>query len=224
MEAAGNLNITDPDLYQNSLKLREWDHSENLDSFLGYNCLEIENELAKTNKFEKKTWLGLHPQVLQTPYSQIFHFLSILKKYSPQTVVDFGAAYGRVAFVMQSLIPDAQFIGYEVIEKRYLEAKRLFTLHNLDKSSMNCTDITQPNFEIPVADIYFVYDFSEPKHIRDLLSKLISQDHDRFFLVARGDGVRSIIQNRVPELWAAYDPIHDEEWSLYSHFIDLKTT
>lgn len=44
---------------------------------------------------------------------------------------------------------------------------------------------------------------------------------DHFFVVAKGEGVRSLIQLRYPEFWAAHGAVHKEGWSLYSSFQDL---
>ena len=68
----------------------------------------------------------------------------------------------------------------------------------------------------------FLYDFGDPHDQRvflDRFSEKISQD--KFFIVVRGNGMRSLIQNKYPEFWACNGVIHAEKWSLYSSDIDL---
>ena len=213
------VNPRDASLYKKPAHLSEWEHSESLDEQFGFECLRIENEIARQSNFEKTTWKGLHPQVLQTPYSQIYHFLNILKPHSVNTLVDFGAAYSRAALVMSAIIPEAKFIGYEVIQERFLEAKRVLEHYEMENSRLFHKDITHESFIIPVAEVYFIYDFSKPQLIKRLVEKIINLEH-QFFIVARGNGVRSIIQHYFPVL-TVYRAYHQDQWSLYSNYFDM---
>ena len=212
---------TDNFLYEKPAHLSDWKHSEYLDELFGFRCLEIENQLAKKSSFEKTTWKGLHPETLQTPYSQIFHFLKILKQHQIKAIVDFGAGYGRVALVMQSLFPQAKFIGYEIISERFQEAKRVLKALDIENTHMLNEDIVKDDFKIVQAEAYFIYDFSKPHYIKQLLSKIIEMNHN-YFIIARGEGVRSIIHHHFP-LFTVYRAYHDEDWSLYSNYTDIST-
>src|SRR5689334_5029748 len=95
------------DIYRNAQV-----HSGKVDAWLGLKISEIETALSERLYAErgreryrepyKDSWVGLPPQSLLTPYSEI---RSILAKLSPppgSTLVDLGAGYGRVGFVIHA--------------------------------------------------------------------------------------------------------------------------
>jgi len=198
-------------------------HSIRVDETLGFNTLNIETKLFKENgKVKTENWIGLHPQTLQTPYSEIFSFLTLLQKYEVKSIVDLGAGYGRVALVMNSLMKNCQFIGYEIEEYRVLEGQRIFDLHQIENANLIKENILSNNFVIPKSDVYFIYDFTKNiSDLRHLLSKISQRmDADNFFLIARGEGIRSLIQLRFPEFSSACGVIHAENYSIYSPLLD----
>jgi hypothetical protein len=210
-------------------------HSKKLDKMYGYKIVSNERGLAKKYQVfykpetdekkhfpETQAWVGLHPQVLQTPYHEILEFLRIVKKYNPQKVLDLGAGYGRVGLVCQQVFPDCEFLGYEIVEERVAEANRIFAKWDYDNCQLELKNIIDKEFVIPDADIYFLYDFSNPKDLRFILNQLRKRVYtERFFLIVRGKGARSLIQMKYPEFWAAHGAIHKEECSVYSSFTDL---
>jgi len=212
------------------------EQSKRIDRILGYRIGRIEQKHLQSycayyrpaaderkKHFEgTQTWIGLHPQVLQTPYSEIWHFLNILRPYNPKTIVDFGAAYGRIGIVMKGIFPQAEFIAYEIMETRAAEARRMWEHLQLDRCVMIQQNILEDEFAIPPADVYFMYDFSSPLDVRVILKKLLAKlKSDRFFLVARGSGIRSLIQLKFPQFWSVHGVIHHNDWSIYSSFCDL---
>ena len=137
------------------------EHSHELDVALGFEILKIEKNLIKHSKSTCNTgvggerWIGLNPHILQTPYSEISHFLSLFKEYDLQKVVDFGAAYGRVAFVMNALYPQASFLGYEIVEERQVEAQRVLNSFDMKNCQILKQNILEESFQVPKADVYF---------------------------------------------------------------------
>ena len=225
--------LINSDLNQSFVKIPNGrSFSRDLDKRLGYKVSQIENKLLKKYRaFNKtnddssrkkhfagtETWIGLHPQVLQTPYTEITHFFSYFKRRKISKVVDFGAAYGRIGLVLSALYPEAEFHGYEILEARCSEAQRVFETLGLENHQMTNTNILERDFEIPEADIYFIYDFSDPHDLRIILKKLSDRLFGKpFFLVAKGEGVRSLIQLKYPEFWSCNGAIHEDSWSLYS--------
>jgi hypothetical protein len=230
--------VRNPDLYLAPDDRHPKQHSKDLDRILGYRIPKIEQRLLrKYRPFYKKsddsnkkkhfegtqTWIGLHPQVLQTPYSEIMHFLSYLKKFEPKKIVDLGAGYGRIGIVMNSLFPEASFLGFEILDIRLNEARRVFERLEFSNCEMQSQNILDDDFIIPAADAYFIYDFSDPQDLKKILKQLSSKiGTERFFVIAKGEGVRSMIQLKFPEFWAPYGVIHQKEWSLYSSFCDIE--
>ncbi len=230
--------LKNPDFFIAPFDQDERQHSKEIDKMLGFKIPKVEQKLLKKYRaFYKsaddsnkkahyqgtQTWIGLHPQVLQTPYNQISHFLSYFKKYNPKTVVDLGAGYGRVGIVMNAILPDATFIGHEILEIRLKEANRIFDIYGLDQCEMRCQNILEDSFDLPSADVYFIYDFSNIDDLMVILKRLSEKlKHDQFFIVAKGEGIRSLIQLKFPEFWTSHGVVHQKEWSLYSSFTDLR--
>lgn len=118
--------ISSSSLFKRQDKLHPQVHAKHLDKTLGFRIPKIEVKLLqkyraydqvidtsnKKRHYEgSQTWIGLHPQALQTPYNDIYEALSLLKGQNIEKVVDIGAGYGRVGIVMNSLFPTAAFLG-----------------------------------------------------------------------------------------------------------------
>lgn len=212
--------------------MREREHSKMIDRLLGFKILKIEQKLIKQYKpfymaadydGEKKSfddgaeaWIGLHPQILLTPYSEIYKILTSITRYKIKSITDFGCAYGRIGIVASVLFPECKFIGYEIVSERAREAERV--LNTLDKSSheIYTINILDDDFKLPKTDVYFIYDFGHVEHIKKILDKLVlmMNGHD-FILVARGDEVRSIIQMYYPSFYVRHKPLHKRGWSIF---------
>lgn len=193
-------------------------HSKNVDKFLGYKIPKIEQKLLKNfRSYEQRadhsnkkdhfkgtqTWIGLHPQILQTPYSDILEIFRILEKQNVSTIVDFGAAYGRVGFVLNSLSNHYNFIGFEILDERANEAIRLFEKFDLQHATILTQNILDDDFSVPLADVYFIYDFSEVDDIRHIIYK-IEQTHPNkeYYIVAKGERVNQALKYK-------YNVFHD---------------
>ncbi len=212
--------------------MREREHSKMIDHLLGFKILKIEQKLIKQYKSfymiddsagDKKSfddnaeaWIGLHPQILLTPYSEIEKILSSIVQYDIKSIVDFGCAYGRIGIVASVMFPECTFIGYEIVAERAREAQRV--LDSLDRSlhEIYTVNILEDNFLIPKSDVYFIYDFGHVEHIKKILDKLVlkMKEHN-FILVARGDEIRSIIQMYYPLFYVRHKPLHKRGWSIY---------
>lgn len=201
----------------------EWDKR------LGFETLKIEEELYQKdpndNEYESRAWMGLPFQTLQTPYSEILAALEKFKKNKriPERVIDFGAAYGRVGLIVKLLFPNAGFLGLEMVKERVEEARRVYKNLGLDPEWLQTKDILDPEFEIPRADIYFLYDFSDPADIKIILNKLSDIFFkEEFFLIAKGKAVNSLIQHKYPQFFASHGRCWLEHAVIYSSSVDLK--
>ena len=229
--------IADPNIFLSPDQRSPKQYSRDIDRYLGFRIPKVEQGLLKkyrpfykeidsSNKKKHyegtQTWIGLHPQVLQTPYSEILRFFEKLKDYPISKVVDLGAGYGRVGIVLSALFPNASFLGYEILDVRIKEARRMFSRLELENCEMRSQNILDEDFDIPKADVYFIYDFSDPIDLRAILKKLDKKlFKENFFIIAKGEGVRSLIQLKFPQFWVSHGVIHDQEWSIYSSFTDL---
>lgn len=165
-----------------------------------------------------QSWVGLDPETLQTPYHELKDMCSLLKLTPGSMVVDLGAGYGRLALVLEALHPGVSFLGFELVKERVLEGQRIFKEQGLVNSRLLEQDLMQESFSLPKAQAYFLYDYGKVSHIRHTLNQLGQvADQKNFKLIARGKGIRSLIDFDFPWL---HPIIHRNHFSLYSTSLD----
>ena len=212
-------------------------HAKWLDRELGFRIPKIEVKLLQkyrayykenddSNKKQHyegtQTWIGLHPSALQTPYNDIYDALDLIKDFDIKRVVDIGAGYGRVGLVMNSLFPDARFIGFEILKQRLNEGNRIFEKLSLINCEILQENVLEDDFDLPKADVYFIYDFSEMADICAMLDILVERINDyNFFLITKGERVDYLINKKYKQLWMANGFLESGELKIYSSLVDL---
>lgn len=213
-------------------------HAKNLDKKIGFKSSKIETKLlqkyraydqnedpsSNKNHYQgTQTWIGLHPQALQTSYDELYQVLIKLEKFEIKNIVDIGAAYGRVGIVGKAIFPNATFKGFEILKNRQLEANRVFELLGLQNCEVYLQNVLTDGFRIPSADIYFLYDFSEIGDLCIILDQLSSyMKNNNFFVITKGDRLNYLIEKRYKEFWRVNHFIKVGELKIYSSFVGLK--
>jgi hypothetical protein len=167
-----------------------------------------------------QTWVGLDIQTLQTPYSECLRILQLLKIKPYQHIIDLGAAYGRMGIVVGGLFYKNSFTGYEYVKTRVDEGNRIFKELGFNRCELIERDLFHPSFDLPEADIFFLYDFGQVDHIERTL-KQIEQIASRrpVKVVVRGKFTRRIIKDRHYWLELKYEGKIEEEFCLYTAYI-----
>lgn len=213
-------------------------HAEALDLRLGFEVEKIEMGLLEVAKALQpdgshktwgheihdgnQTWVGLSHQTLQTPYNELKHICELLNPPAGSTIVDLGAGYGRLGLVLASCYPDVNFLGYEYVKERVIEGQRILDKFNCSKAKLFQQDLTADDFELPLAEYYFLYDYGTLTHIRKTMKQLeLVGEKKNFKLIGRGKGTRSLIQYEHPWLSQVYPAIHEEQFSIYSMSSEL---
>ena len=175
------------------------------------------DQSGRKKRYEgSQTWIGLHPQVLQTPYSEILTIFQTIKRFKPESIVDIGAGYGRLGIVSSSFFPEASFTGFEIIEQRLEEAKRMFEELELGNCKMVQEDLSLESFTPPKADVYFIYDFSDPLDIRKILRQICEVNAGRETLVvAKGEFIQPIIKKTHPEFISVFPGSTKRAWDIF---------
>jgi protein-L-isoaspartate O-methyltransferase len=195
-------------------------HSELVDSWLDLRTREIETELTRQKNVRKhqdhEWWIGLPIHVLLTPYTELRKMLFLLNPSSGSKVVDLGAGYGRMGFVLSTHYPEVSFIGYEIVGERAKEAKRCLEYHGCQKSKMLCEDLSANGFEPAIADFYFIYDYGSRVAISKTLNDLRMIARGRSIaVVGRGRLSRDLIEQENPWLSGVNAPEHHGNFSIY---------
>lgn len=211
-------------------------HSDHIDKILGYRLKYVEEMLvAEARSFEPEgpheswgpalhqgvqTWLGLNLQTLQTPYSECLRILQILKIRPYQHIIDLGAAYGRMGIVVGGLYIKNSFTGYEYVRARVDEGNRIYKELAFSRCQLLEQDLFDPRFELPEADVYFIYDFGHLEHIDRNLRQMEAIAYKRpIKVVVRGKFTKMVIADRHPWLNLKYEGKTEEPFSIYTAYI-----
>lgn len=208
-------------------------HAGLVDKILGFRVKYIEEMLiADARGFEPdgshetwgpkmhegaQTWVGLDLQTLQTPYSELLRILQLIKLKPYQHVVDLGAAYGRMGVIIGGLYLKNEFTGFEYVKARVDEGMRGYALLGLRKCRLFTQDLAAKDFELPEADVYFIYDYGQVEHISRTLKQIEDVSLKRpVKVVVRGKFTKRIIADRHAYLNLQYEGRLEEMFSIYS--------
>jgi Methyltransferase small domain len=197
------------------------EHSKLVDEWLGLNTELVESGLALRNPNysgarEEQHWIGLPTQTLLTPYTEIRFILSCLQPQAGDRIVDLGAGYGRMGFVIARHYPDVSFIGYEVVDERVAEGNRVLKFHSNPSVELFTADLSLKDFVPADAEFYFLYDFGSREAISKTLNDLREiAKHRSITVVGRGRASRDAIERSEPWLSQVNEPRHFEHFSIY---------
>ena len=211
-------------------------HSKMVDTIIGFRQKYIEEMLvAEARGFEPdgshetwgpamhkgiQTWVGLDLQTLQTPYSECLRILQLLKIKPYQHIIDLGAAYGRMGVVIGGLYIKNLFTGYEYVKARVEEGNRVFREMGFVRCQLMEQDLFDPKFELPEADIYFIYDYGQVEHINHTLMQIQAVSRKRpVKVVVRGKFTKRIIADSHEWLDLQYEGRLEEFFSIYSAYL-----
>lgn len=229
--------INDRELYRLTDDQDAREISQTIDFFLAPEIKDIESKLCDRypafNQYDyeqselfdhSQPWIGLHPETLQTPYTSFLELFEYIEnEFSINSILDVGAAYGRAAFVKNSVFPEVEYIGYEILKERADMANKLFKKHQIKKSVVLNKSIFEDDF--PKADLYIIYDFSNDKDIHRFLGKLyeMSCDDQDFLIAAEGESTIELIRNYFDDFYAVQCPLpNNQRWNIYASTDDFQ--
>jgi SAM-dependent methyltransferase len=199
---------------------QEKEHAKAVDQFLGFEIDQVELRLreASPKSNHAAQWIGLAPESLQTPYTEIRHMLSKLDLNPGDTVVDLGAGYGRMGLVLNAHYPECRFLGIEISKPRVDEGNRVYRLHGIKPDScLVQADASDSAFLLPEARAYFLYDLSLRATIKQVIDKLKERSQAApILVVGRGRATRDQIERKEPWLSQIVEPKHCGNFSIYS--------
>jgi SAM-dependent methyltransferase len=217
-------------------------HAAEVDHWLGFEIERVESAIERdsqaSRELAREQWIGLAPQSLQTPYVELRRIVEEARSARCENpariadarigeevsdsaptgriplIIDIGAAYGRMAFVLAAHWPEARFLGLELSAPRVEEGARVIAKHALPRAELVMSDAVTR--ELPVADVYFMYDFGSLRSIQTLLEKLQERARSASITVnGRGRATRDEIERRHPWLSQVVSPRHCGNFTIY---------
>jgi hypothetical protein len=207
--------------------------SRAIDEYLGFNVYGVEDALVM-NAMEKfpegncrswgkslyggsEAWIGLNPKQLQTTY---FEFLQIFETLDPrdgEQLCDLGAAYGRAGIIAGCFYPQVEFIGFEIVKERVDKGNEVFKKLDFKNSRMECEDLSG-ELSLPNSEYFFIYDYGIVSQIHKTLVQLSDMSmNKKLKVIARGRGVRSLIENKHKWLTSS-EPVYLDNYTIYSSY------
>jgi len=198
-------------------------HARAVDAWLGIDTARTEAEVMKHWRANQdlsltgiQAWAGLPTDSLQTPYTEMRQMLDALMLPEGATLCDLGAGYGRMGFVVEACHPTLRFLGLELVGERVQEGSRALVRHGCSRARLVEQDLTDPRFELPRAQAYFVYDFGSREAIQRILTLLKERARaEPVTVVGRGRATRDAIERGEPWLSQVLPPFHFDRFSIY---------
>jgi hypothetical protein len=151
-----------------------------------------------------------------TPYSEIRFMLEQIPK--AKSIVDLGAGYGRMGFVIERHFPSIDFLGVEAVVERVKEGAAALKRFGA-RGSLIAGDLTK--MPLPSADTYFLYDYGSANAIEKTLCDLRARSLlESITVIGRGGATRSSIERAHLWLSAVVPPTHFPHFSIYRTALD----
>lgn len=193
-------------------------HAAEVDRWLGLDTAAVEASLPLEDlrATGQQLWLDLPVPAMLTPYTELRWLLTRLDPSRGSKVIDLGAGYGRLAFVIMRHHPGVSFLGYELVAARVEAARRVLRTAPPSDIRLECADLAVANFAPAPADLYFLYDYGTRDAIEKTLEDLRHVARHRGITVAaRGRASRDAIDHRHPWLSQVVRPEHHAHVSIY---------
>lgn len=173
----------------------------------------MKTELNQSERLYEGAGVGV-----QSGYSTVLTALKNLNPGVGSRFIDLGSGYGRLGVVIGLLRPDIEFKGYEFVQHRVDTA--MATVKSLDLQGhvqFYTQDLSSRKFQIPDAEIYYLYDpFSEPTY-RYVLDQLILISHrQRISIATKGNAKGWLVSIAKSRGWPAHQEFHSGNLCLFS--------
>lgn len=194
-------------------------HAAAVDAWLGIEIERVEKSILPSVDGEQ-TWSDRHSSIFLTPYVELRTWLEFLALPPNARVVDLGAGYGRLGFVMARHAPGCFFEGFEIVPERVAAGQKALEKFCARNAKLTVANIARLEWKPPRADVYFIYDYGTRAAIGKTLEDLkgISKAQG-IRVVGRGRGVRDQIEREHPWLSSVHSPVHFAHYSVYRSFV-----
>ena len=185
----------------------EFQFDEIIDTILGYNDFgKLEKKRNNEGILSAVGYAKWSKKTLSDGYSSSYNDIKLIFKEieikSGDVFVDIGSSYGRVGNIVGANYPNTQFLGYEIVRERAIEAQRVAKLLQLSNVNYFCTDVSASEFNIPEANWFFLYDSLNNESLAKILEKIsmINSNRKARLIVKFGGGLLKYTRSPYLEL------------------------
>jgi hypothetical protein len=173
---------------------------DQLDQIFNIDYQDEKNSLRQVSK--ERTYQGSGVNV-QSSYATLLNILRNTKRETKITIVDLGAGYGRLGFVVGILYPQYFFIGYEIIQHRVDSANITALQFEIsDRVQFTTQDLSALDFIIPDADIYYMYDPFIVETYHHVLEQLVKiGNRKKITIITKGNAGKMLIDQNLSSHW-----------------------
>jgi hypothetical protein len=155
---------------------------------------------------------------VQSGYSTILLALHHLDLQAGSKVIDLGSGFGKVGLVCSLLYPDVEFIGYEYVSHRVDVSNEASQFLGLEQNLQFVTqDLSLPSFQLPVADVYYLYDPFTKETYQTILEQIVDVSQTQpVTVVTKGNARKWLIDIAQENNWPAPLLIDEGNLALFS--------
>lgn len=191
---------------------------DRLDEVLGLNY-DVEKSVKSEVTMKERLYEGAGVGV-QSSYSTLLTALREIDPKQGARFIDLGSGYGRVGLVLGFLRPDIEFIGYEYVPQRVEVSKESSQRLGLSGHvHFHTQDLSDREFAIPEADVYYLYDpFSEDTY-KYVLNQLVEISRHRRIVIATKGNAKGWLKNvAAANGWPAPQEFSDDNLCLFRSY------
>jgi len=173
----------------------------------------LDKNMVIDNTVKERLYQGAGVGV-QSGYSTILLALHNLGLTPGNKVIDLGSGYGRVGLVFSLLQPDTSFIGYEYVPHRVEASNNTCEFLDLqDNLSFKVQDLSLESFELPDADVYYLYDPFTDGTYRKVLEQIFEVSRrKKITIVTKGNARDWVLDAANENEWP--EPVSIDEGNL----------
>lgn len=177
---------------------------------------ELDRDMEKGDQKER-LYPGSGANV-QSGYSTILLALHHLDLQTGSKVIDLGSGFGKVGLVCSLLHPDVEFIGYEYVSHRVDVSNEASQFLDLGQNLQFITqDLSLPSFQLPVADVYYLYDPFTKETYQTILEQIVDVSQTQpVTVVTKGNARKWLLELAEENNWPAPILIDEGNLALFS--------
>jgi hypothetical protein len=148
---------------------------------------------------------------VQSSYATILRTFELIPHVATDRWADLGSGFGRVGLTLGCLRPENPFVGYEIIPHRVAMANAAASRAGLQpRVNFEIRDLSERDFVIPEADIYYMWDPFTKETYQNVLAQLKHQARFRkISVVAKGEAATWMQEIASSEPGWTQDRTHD---------------